>query len=513
MFFDSNSPTFSLVDRATGVAYDLGQHFSGDFTENDILALASLFEGTLDKCRDFLDKEAFLAARFDEVAPMDFYRELFSTGPGFERRGRYEDGKYNGLAMEISKDDAGHSRARVHVITQELGAIQRLQGSPFAFMAPISYVGNRRTAANAREIYALAVDLDGQTLDTLGVIAWQTQERRSAPTISSVDTWLPKPTFIVNSGTGVHLYYQFERPLPCYPNVMRGLKELKWALLPRIWNKDTSVDPYLQYQGVVQGFRVVGSLASLGPGYTVKAYRTGSKVSLEYLLRYVSDEVADSVRSNLKPALSSISKQEAKELYPEWYARVVEGLLPRQTWHVKRDLYDWWLRKCRDDKTGITVGHRYFCCMTAAVFAAKCDVEEEELTRDLLSLVKVFDALKSSDDEAFTEEDALRALDSYCDSYTTFPRKDLEKLTNVPMPQNKRNYRKQSVHLGRARAVQFFDDPEGNWRNKKGAPTKRDAILSYASEHPEANHSEIARALNVSRSTVIKWLRHSGDAE
>ena len=40
----------------------------------------------------------------------------------------------------------------------------------------------------------------------------------------------------------------------------------------------------------------------------------------------------------------------------------------------------------------------------------------------------------------------------------------------------------------------------------KGAPTKKQLILDYAFEHPEANHSEIARALGVSRPTVVKWL-------
>ena len=32
-------------------------------------------------------------------------------------------------------------------------------------------------------------------------------------------------------------------------------------------------------------------------------------------------------------------------------------------------------------------------------------------------------------------------------------------------------------------------------------------IRAYAREHPEANHSDIAKALDVSRPTVIKWLK------
>ena len=36
---------------------------------------------------------------------------------------------------------------------------------------------------------------------------------------------------------------------------------------------------------------------------------------------------------------------------------------------------------------------------------------------------------------------------------------------------------------------------------------KRDLIRAYAHEHLDANHSDIARALGVSRPTVIKWLK------
>lgn len=56
-------------------------------------------------------------------------------------------------------------------------------------------------------------------------------------------------------------------------------------------------------------------------------------------------------------------------------------------------------------------------------------------------------------------------------------------------------------------ALRDVDYPDGSWRNKGGAPTKRERIRAYAVEHPEASHSEIARALDVSRPTVIKWLK------
>ena len=83
----------------------------------------------------------------------------------------------------------------------------------------------------------------------------------------------------------------------------------------------------------------------------------------------------------------------------------------------------------------------------------------------------------------------------------------IERRTAVELPKNKRNGRKQDVHLARARTVQDFDDPGGSWRNKDGAPTKADLVREYAAAHPDASHSAIARELGISRTTVIKWLR------
>ena len=117
--------------------------------------------------------------------------------------------------------------------------------------------------------------------------------------------------------------------------------------------------------------------------------------------------------------------------------------------------------------------------------------------------------------DPFTEEDALDALEAYNDSYITYPIKTITERTGIPIERNKRNGRKQSDHVRLMSLIRDFDDPDGNWRNKDGRPKgsiksstpKGEQIKAYAEAHPDANHSEIARALGVSRPTVIKWLR------
>ena len=68
---------------------------------------------------------------------------------------------------------------------------------------------------------------------------------------------LPQATFVVNSGTGLHLYYVLQEPIPMYPYNQKCLKELKYSLTRQIWNRYTSTIKEPQVQGILQGFRAV----------------------------------------------------------------------------------------------------------------------------------------------------------------------------------------------------------------------------------------------------------------
>ena len=81
------------------------------------------------------DIVAALESQFDEVHYLDFYRDIFPEG-SFEERGVYEDGKYNGIAVTISK---GSKRAKRLTVTDDLDAITDMAASDdFCLMSPIS---------------------------------------------------------------------------------------------------------------------------------------------------------------------------------------------------------------------------------------------------------------------------------------------------------------------------------------------------------------------------------------
>lgn len=85
------------------------------------------------------------------------------------------------------------------------------------------------------------------------------------------------------------MYYVLVQPIPLYPQNQKYLKELKYSLTRQIWNRYTSTIKAPQMQGIMQGFRVVGSGTKLGRGFPVTAYRFGERVELSKLLEFIPD--------------------------------------------------------------------------------------------------------------------------------------------------------------------------------------------------------------------------------
>ena len=454
-------------------------------------------QAALERQRElYREKNAHLGKYLEPVEPFEFYREIFPEG-SFERRGHFEDAKGNGIALVVPQKNGvaleiqGDGKAHRHVITDELKELEDIKDTEFTIMSPISYFGRKRNGKNARYLYAMVFDLDGVGMPQLRDTLHQMNK-----------DIIPKATFVVNSGTGLHLYYVLTEPIPMYPHNQKILKELKYALIRQIWNRFTSSIREPQMQGVLQGFRVVGTGTKLGKDYPVVAYRYGGAVELEKLLDYIPDSNGEQQRIQALMRKSRLSLAEAKEKYPDWYERRVVKKERRGRWTVKRDLYDWWLHRIADE---IRVGHRFYGIMTLAIYAKKCGIDEEELRQDAFALIKPYDDMSVEDINRFTKDDVVCALEMFNEDYVTFPRDDIAKISGMTMPVNKRNWRKQKDHLGRARAVQNFDDPDGKWRNKKGQPKLQNKVYEWRQQHPEGRKADCHRDTGLDPKTIRKW--------
>ena len=342
----------------------------------------------------------------------------------------------------------------------------------------------------ARFLYALAFDLDGVGMPQLRDVLHQMNK-----------DILPKASFVVNSGTGLHLYYILSEPVPMYPQNQHYLKELKYSLTRQIWNRFTSSIKQPQMQGLMQGFRVVGSWSKLGKGYPVVAYRFGGRVELDDLLDYIP--ASNGERQKLQGILrkTTMPLAEARAKYPDWYERRVVKGERRGRWTVKRDLYDWWLRRIRDE---IRVGHRYHGVMTLAIYAKKCGIEEAELRQDAYSLLLPYDEMSIEEVNRFTRDDVEAALSMFNEDYVTFPRDDIARLSGMTMPVNKRNWRKRGLHIQFMNLNRQFKVASGECTNG-GRPSAQEQVYQWRRQHPNRRKADCHRDTGLDPKTIRKW--------
>lgn len=429
----------------------------------------------------------YLHQYFDSIEPKEFYRNIFPVGE-LEEEGKQQQGKYNAIAVELLPQVEDRSNVKRFILNDSMKILDRLlESNNFIIVSPISYIGKSREANNARYIYSLAIDLDGLE-----------REQNIIDLFFQIDNEvLPKPTYTVWSGTGLHLYYQFEQPIPCYKNIVKQLAKLKEGLTKKIWNKYiTSLYQKPQLQSLFQGFRLVGGVTK--GGSRTQAFITGDKVNIDYLNSFVTDEYTVKELTYK----SKLTLKEAAAKYPQWHEKRIINKQPKGTWQNKIDLYNWWYNRLKNE---ITTGHRYYGIMVLAIYAKKCGVDKEKLEADAFGLLETMEELTTEENNHFKREDILAALEMYNDNYITFPIDSIATLTALQIEKNKRNGRKQVEHLGRIRALQAYDYPNGEWRNKEGQPTKQNIIKQWRKDNPQGTKAECIKETGISKPTVYKW--------
>lgn len=455
----------------------------------------------IDVKKNYREVEELLSFHYKEVEGEEFYRYVF---PNNQNEGEYSGdySKPNAIYLYEDERDKGTERKLRRRImlndTWEEDYKEFVKDNPMTLCSGLAYRGRVNRLEYSQQMNALVFDLDSVGKDELLTLFLRIGKD---PGLRR----LPQPTFIVMSGTGLHIYYVFEEPIELFPNIKLQLKKLKYDLTFKMWEyKATSQEKQIQYQSINQGFRMVGSKNDKY-GLPVKAFKTGDRVTLDYINAY-ADEKENQVDISKPFRPSQYTKEEAKEKFPEWYQRVVvEKNRNQKKWDIKRDLYDWWLRQ----SSKVKGGHRYFYLMCMVIYAVKCNISREEVEADMYDKFDELSRIEHSN--PLTEEDIKSALETYDRQYYNFTIHDIEKLTDIRIDRNKRNYRNQKQHILVMNAIRDVVYPNGEWRNKEGRPkgsgTKEYLIKEYLLENPASTPTEIARNLGISRTTVYKYLK------
>ena len=466
---------------------------------------------------------------YEEIEPYEFWREIFGDG-SLDEADAFTPGKYTAIALEITDK---HKMVEVngiekkkqivyrHSVTNDLDKIDELLSSPyFCAMAPISYAGKTRKSDRAREMYALCVELDNlKTRVRSDGSVWQIGLDNLMDRFDETRHFIPKPTYIVASGSGLHLYYLWEKPLVLFPNTVRTLKAFKEELTWMIWHESVTnsyKENEVQQESIFQPFRMPGTRTKTGD--KAVAFRVGEPVSIDYMNSFMRLSLKG--KCNIEGTYKNdLTLAKAKELYPKWYeTRIIQGDKTRKKWAVSRNVYDWWLRRIKDEAID---GHRFHCLKMLAIYAIKCNkydekknpnpVTQEEFEADCWSLFEEFKARGKRADNPFTEYDILCALQVYEDEgFFTYPVNSIAYKSGIKVEKNDRKKQKREWHLedmrtkkvNMKRRGQAFKNPEGR---PKGSGTAEQKVKEWRRNNPEGTKSQCKEDTGLTYPTIRKW--------
>lgn len=435
----------------------------------------------------------------EPVSAVDFYDDVFGQDLEPHRLPEdYRTGEYGAIALELLKKKKDGKRVNQgHRVTVTDGCMELYDlintSKNDCHIAPVSYAGRQRINANARFLYALCIEIDSINKHTGINELFYIFRRTTRP--------IPRPTYIVCSGTGLHLYWKFERPIPLFKNVYEKLKDAKTYMTRNLWDKQISDSwQHIQYESLLQPFRCVGSVCK-NRKKRVLAFRCGTELSIEQFNARLPESVH--ITTIYK---SNLTKQKAKELYPDWYQRRIVEEQPRGHWTRHQGIYYNWIKKICDTDKGAEVGHRYNCLENLCALAVQCEIPPEQVEEDVRKVAEHMETLTNDESNHFTEYDVLCALRTYYTATEQAYRRRIEYVsekTGIQLTPNKRNGRTQEKHLQGARAIRDINNE--NWRQGNGRKPKKALVQEWRLKNPNGSKYQCIKETGISKPTVYKW--------
>ena len=389
------------------------------------------------KRQDFAEKAKILNSRFQKLSTRDFLTTLFNNN---------ED-------IELPCVLASEKRIVIANGIDELISISCFRND--IYTAPASFFNNYRKTILLKTLYAICLDLDDITATSLPFV------------LKRIAKLSIKPTLLLNSGGGLHLYWFFKEPIECFNHKKIILREL----IRKLYEKMQGCCKY-QKLGLIQSFRVAGSLTKFGDistGYQISGVCTME--DLEIMLKHRNNTLK-------------------KKLPPELPDNI--EFLPNGS----KKFY----QHCLNRMTEVTKGNREFALFALAILAYKCHIPKEEVKKVLDFIANYYHnrdkVLPTAD--WFHINEVTKAIKGYNKKYLRVRSHQLEEWFGFSFPRKtKRNSRKQAEHLKRCRNV----------KNALQRNEKRTVIENYLKDNPNATVRQIIAHTGFSSTTICKYMK------
>lgn len=394
----------------------------------------------------FTAKNAILKRKFLPVGALQYYQDLY--GEDYEQRRCYI------LANE--------KKGRIRFTDSIETLLEQESEHDDLYLHPCAFFNNYPKIATMKRLYAFTVDLDGVSSYDL---------RQLVQKITAKGYHL-KPTYIVNSGKGVHLVYILETPIETYNKTKPHLKSVLKALKAAYEGNSVSYKVDKQ-TSIMQSYRVVGSRTKLGQ--RAMAFCVGQK--------WTVDALATALHLPILPTSNTSDLGSAKE---EKKDNVV--YMP----NAKAGFYTYTLDRI---KAEVTEGHRYTAMFALCIigYKTKGKVSKEQVRNDLYELVDYWNSQPCKRKIRYSE--ISKAWKGYSQKFLMVRHEVLENWLGFKFGTNKRNGKKQKEHLQEARAT----------RSKKMKDERYSMMKRYLDQHPQATLNELVEVLGWSKHTVIKY--------
>ena len=340
------------------------------------------------------------------------------------------------------------------------------------------------------------------------------------------------PTFIANSGSGVHFYYLLDKMLRCDSNYHEAENQIAEEVYKGLYNEIIKKERWsdAQMHWIGQDYRVVNSRTKLNQ--ISRIYKVGETYTIEQLMKYFGIKIDRSRRYASKKMVKyagNIARDlkldppdytNAKETYAFIKTHKDEAYQFREKRReerakkaakgkksVKRPV-TWYKNTLAYMQDHTQPGHRFSAMKALAIIGFKESVPREVFIEDIEELSEYWSTFNWKGDHFNKKNvEAIIRLFDGASKYSNTTSEVLEQWLGYEFKRigNKRNGRSQEQHIKVMNAIRDVEYPEGNWRNKKGAPTKQEIILEWRKNNPDGKKIDCERATGLSRHTVLKW--------
>lgn len=412
------------------------------------------------------EKNMVLAEYGEEVSSFTLYEDIF---------GDIEQ------TIPIVFIDEGEEQTTKHIVPMSIDeALEQCEDRNDMLMGGCTYFNNWISKKSAKDIYSFIIDMDNVYSGTLLNALRQDWKTANGEV-------LPMPTYIVNSGTGLHLYFVLTEPIPNYKSTTENLDKLYRALAIQQTTKRVYLKKQVQWFG--QDFRMAGGMNKYNWKNTV--FRVGEKWDIDELGKAVGLKDVHFLRYGEKRIKKPTGEKKSR--------------VNRQGWRSNRAFYDYAVREC---KAKTKEGNRYTSMCALSVIAWKCNVSQDELEKDLLALLPDYNKGAT---RQIKEKEIYSAMKMYNAKAMLTQRESLENWQGWEYKPIKRNGRKRAEHIKLMNFVR--DEINGNkyWRNSEGSPNKANIVRLWRKNNPEGKKIDCERETGLSRHTVLKWWNYEND--